>query len=171
MVFYAVFVLGTFAVTYFALNHPTTVKYHEGELIPVIKCIGITDARTLTIYRDGRTNTIHLIGVDLPSDATTRFGADVDIAREDEIALHALQAWIYKKRLQIFAADETQPPEDATEYKGYASLYGVDIGRKLIKEGQAFVRDVEHPRRADYETLEAAAREARKGIWRHEVSP
>ena len=57
-----------------------------------------------------------------------------------------------------------QPGDDAD--RGYVSVFGVDVGRKLLQGGQAMASREPHPRLEEYLACEAEAKAKARGIWR-----
>lgn len=90
---------------------------------------------------------------------------DDKLQHQGDMARNALSVWIYKRRLDVEWLPETPVAEpDATA--GYVSVFGVDVGRKMLRGGQAMALREGHARRDEYVKYEAEAREKGLGIWR-----
>jgi endonuclease YncB( thermonuclease family) len=88
-----------------------------------------------------------------------------DLLHQGEMARNALSVWIYKRRLDVEWLEDAREtgPDVAT---GYISVFGVDVGRKMLQGGQAMAVREDHPRREAYAGYEEEARARERGIWR-----
>lgn len=164
--FYLVVALATWVVTWTAVRHPRTRDYERGAWLQRIHCTEILDGRTLRIRWNDRDHTLRLLGVQLPAAAADRLPRQLDVERADRTATRVLIPWLFRKPLQVDLPDGSrEQPADET-LSAYASLFGIDIGLKLIREGQALADPGEHPRGEVYRRAEAQARGAGMGLWR-----
>ena len=166
-VFLAGTAMASYATLWLSVHNPTMDRLRRGEIIPLMTCLDVIDGRTLLVEYKGATNTVHLGGVRLPSACRDILTPDVDFEKEDDIARKVLLVWVFKKMVDV-TPDSGVPMRGAPpEFEAQVKIFGVDIGRKLIAEGQAAVAEDANPRRAFYESFEAPARHARKGMWRN----
>jgi endonuclease YncB( thermonuclease family) len=170
IVFLAGVAIATYAILWLSMHNPTMARLRRGDIIPLMTCLDIVDGRTLLVECKGATNTVHLGGVRLPSACRDILPPGVDFEKEDEIARKVLLVWVFKKFVNVTPDSGLPMLGGPREFEGQVTIFGVDIARKLIAEGQAAVAEDANPRRESYKSFETVARDARKGMWRH-LSP
>lgn len=150
------------------------VQQDASSKIPHWSCVGIPAGDMLEIESLTTTRVVRLHGIVCPPrEEGAALSAMVDVLNfpEDELmhqgemARNTVAAWIYKRRLDVEWLPEFDTPDDG-ESRGYVSVFGVDVGRKMLQGGQAMALREEHPRGDAYLTYEAEAREKGRGIWR-----
>lgn len=167
ILFYVVFIAGTGLVTYVAVQANRSKTDVGTKFFPHLVCVGIEDPSTLLAEQDGEPVMLRLAGVATPSEAldATR---SLDPAVEDDIARKTLLAYLYKRRIRFHPADGVPVNVQEGLKQGYVELYGVDVGKQLIENGQAAVSGQEHPRREIYLASQEEAKSKKAGIWRSE---
>jgi len=166
ILFYSVIFGGTAWVTAYSVQSSYHKRHIQGEFFPHLVCKGILDPITLKTEKYEEASSVQFVGVLRPSDRKDLLNG-LDPRAEDRIARHTLQAYTYKRRIRFHPAEEGPAHSSDGAQLGYVELYGVDVGKKLIENGQAFAdRNLDHPRRALYVEMERQARDGRKGVWR-----
>lgn len=169
-VFYISLIAGTGLITYVSVQRGQA-KRDDGEFFPYLSCLGISSPEILDAEERGEKIQLRMVGVDAPSRQPELLNG-LDPAQEDAISVKTLLAYIYKRRLRFHSAGDL--PENPAEglRQGYVEVYGIDVGRKLIENGQAFAADIEHPRKELYLQMQAKAKAAKLGVWRrHPAGP
>lgn len=167
ILFYSILFGGTAWVTAYSVQSSYHKRHIQGEFFPHLRCIGIIDPVTLETEKHDRTGSVQFLGVLRPSQRTELLNG-LDPHREDQIARHTLQAYLFKRRVRFHPVEDTAEPAPGSLRVGYVELYGIDVGKKLIENGQAFAAEIDHPRKDLYLRMEAKARKARKGVWRNQ---
>jgi endonuclease YncB( thermonuclease family) len=170
-VFLVVVAVTTYATLWFSIHNPRMDRLRRGEIIPLMTCLDVIDGRTLLVEYKGSTNIVHLGGVRLPSACREILPADVDFEKEDDVARKVLLVWVFKKLVDVVPDGGVPMLGGPGEFEGQVKIFGVDVGRKLIAEGQAATADDGNPRHDFYKGFETIARDARKGMWRHQPAP
>ena len=150
------------------------VQRDASSKIPHWTCVGVSAGDLLDIESLTTTRVVRLHGITCPPQeegpALTAMAQELgfpedELRHQGEMARNTVAAWIYKRRLDVEWAPETEG--DAPEIaEGYVSVFGVDVGRKMLQGGQAMASRDDHPRREAYIAYEAEAREKGRGIWR-----
>ena len=166
IIFYSVIFGGTALVTAYSVQSSYHKRHIQGEFFPHLVCTGIIDPVTLEAEKHDVVTPVHFYGVDRPSDHLDLLNG-LDAEKEDRISIHTLQAYTFKRRIRFHSIDGLPALDAQGRQQGYVELYGVDVGKKLIENGQAFAGSEEHPRKDLYLRMEAKARDARKGVWRN----
>jgi endonuclease YncB( thermonuclease family) len=134
-------------------------------------CLEISAADRIWIETPGGVQEVRLAGIESPALAE---GPELErqvrirganprrILADGRVALHTLTAWISHRPVGLVFLD----PDAKGIRRAYAELYGVDIARNLLRGGQVWSSDEEHPRRADYRRCESEARRKKIGVWR-----
>jgi len=153
-----------------------TSDWHAG-----YHCIDVIRGDLIRVTADGMTNLVQILGMACPSTSRDRQASVMAAERhmpEDRVVEHGitaqktLKAWINKRRVNLVSPDgsEAAPSKDGVFY-AYASVFGVDIGRKMIQGGQAFATSEEHPRLDEYLGYEEEARRDGLGLWHATMPP
>ena len=167
ILFYSILFGGTAWVTSYSVQSSYHKRHVQGEFFPHLRCTGIIDPITLETEKHGQTGSVQFLGVLRPSQRRELLNG-LDPYREDQIARHTLQAYLYKRRVRFHPVDNPGENSPGTLQVGYVELYGIDVGKKLIENGQAFAAEIDHPRKELYLRMEEKARKARKGVWRNQ---
>ena len=148
------------------------LRVDAGDTIPRWKIVGVPAGDRLALELEGQTNIFQLAGVQCPApDADSRqptVARHLDLSDEETVARgvvarKTMMAWLYRRNARLERFDDSTSPPLAFIHVG-----GIDVGRKMIQNGQAFTTELEHPYREAYLRLEARAKEDRIGIWREE---
>jgi len=156
----------TLLISWAAVRHPTTAAFHQGDYFPMARCLEIRSADSFRVEYKNQEVTVRLIGVDAPAAVPDRLPGARKAAREEDIARQVLQGWVYRKQMVLKFPDDQAGFESDGRLPAYAELYGIDVGGKLIREGQARASTEEHPRAAQYRAYEEEAQAAQHGLWR-----
>jgi endonuclease YncB( thermonuclease family) len=150
------------------------VQQDASSKIPHWSCVGIPAGDVLEIESLTTTRVVRLHGIVCPpreeGPALSAMAEELGFQEEalmhqGDMARNTVAAWIYKRRLDV----EWLPEFDEAgtdESRGYVSVFGVDVGRKMLQGGQAMALREDHPRRDAYLAYEEEAREKGRGIWR-----
>lgn len=166
IIFYMVFIGGTGLVTYVAVEWSRDKTSIGSKFFPHLQCVGIDENPVILLAQErGAPINIRLAGVWAPSESQSQLNG-LNPANEDRISRKTLLAYIYKRRIRFHAIEGV--PEYLSEglKQGYVELYGVDVGKQLLQNGQGFANDQDHPRRDVYLAAEEEARSKRHGVWR-----
>jgi hypothetical protein len=167
IIFYSILFGGTAWVTAYSVQSSYHKRHIQGEFFPHLVCTGILDPVTLKTEKLEKAGSVQFLGVLRPSDRRDLLNG-LDPQKEDRIARHTLQAYTFKRRIRFHPAEEGTEPKPGGPQVGYVELYGVDVGKKLIENGQAFAADIDHPRKALYLRMQEKARTAHHGVWRNQ---
>ncbi len=123
----------------------------------------VIDGDTIDVFTEGdATERIRFIGIDTPETVDDR----------KKVQCYGPEASAKMKELLTGKSVllETKPDEDRDDYGRflrYVILDGKDIGAKMLEEGYArsLCAAFPHPRCAEYDVLEKAARSERRGRW------
>lgn len=114
--------------------------------------VGVLEGSTIEVVRLGKTERIHLHGLDCPEKGQP-YGDDV------KPALSAL----------VFAMEVTVEPHGKDKYGRIMAdvllADGTNVNHVLVKEGRCWWSRKSAPDNAELERLELEAREAKKGLW------
>ena len=163
---YAGLILLTLITVQISVKHPKTKAFRQGDLMPLAKCTGFLAGNRLEVIFRGEEEILELLGVVSPADPGAPLAASRDPQHEERVAIGVLQGWIYKKQLVLSFPDEEPPRNEKGHLVSYAELYGVDVGKKLVEEGQAFAANTPHARSELYLEMQRQARERSVGVWR-----
>lgn len=139
------------------------------------KCMEVSSADVLLIRQNGEEHWVRLVGIEAPrmegdpllGEQAARLNVDaLWLMRQGRVSRNTLSAWILRRNLHITHPLGDDAQDDAGRRWVYADVAGVDIARKLLQGGQVYAADIDHPRRDQYLTLEADAREKQLGLWR-----
>ncbi len=161
-----VLVGGTFALTWFAVHHPKTRQFDHGEFYRFARVTEILGPATFRADLPQTSVTVRLLGIRSPLELRDQLSEALDPDQEARVAAGVLRTWIYKRPLKLVPEPEEAERDEQDRLLVYAELYGVDVGKKLVEEGQAGAVNSGHPRAALYRQARAEARAAGKGIWR-----
>lgn len=120
------------------------------------------DGDTLKVrLEDGSSKTVRILGIDTPE--------TVDPRKQVQCFGHEASDHMKSLATGKTVTLEAKPDEDTDKYGRllrYVRLDGQDIGAAMIQDGYAFsYRIFPHPRLAQYNALEAQARDAKRGLW------
>lgn len=123
----------------------------------------VIDGDTIDVFvSESQMERIRFIGIDTPETVDQR----------KSVQCYGPEASARMKELLIGKSVvlETKPDEDKDDYGRflrYVILDGEDIGAEMLEEGYAksFCRAFPHPKCAEYEALEKAAKSAGRGRW------
>lgn len=148
------------------ITNPTSVvSSPHGETMIVSKVI---DGDTIVINKDGREETVRLIGVDTPetvhpSKPVQCFGAE---------ASARTKSWLAGRSVTL----DTDPSQGERDKYGRLLAYvwredGLFVNQALISEGFAFEYTYNLPYRyqTEFQAAETLAREGKKGLWADEA--
>lgn len=129
----------------------------------------------LLVDEHGRTNRVQLLGIQSPpterGPALEQMARDLGMREEfvlqqGRVAQSALLIWVNQRHVQVSVPEAFRLPDPAELQLGYASRQGVDLGRKMLQQGQARALHLPHPRLDEYLAFEQEARAAKLGLWR-----
>lgn len=142
-------------------NPTSVVSSPRGEVVIVSKVI---DGDTIVINKDGREETVRMIGVDTPetvhpSKPVQCFGAE---------ASARTKSWLSGRSVTLV----TDPSQGERDKYGRLLAYvwredGLFVNQALISEGFAFEYTYNLPYRyqTEFQAAETSAREGKKGLW------
>jgi endonuclease YncB( thermonuclease family) len=114
--------------------------------------VGVLEGSTIEVVRLGKTQRIHLHGLDCPEKGQP-YGDDVKQAISD----------------LVFAMQVTVEPYGKDKYGRIMAdvllADGTNVSHALVKEGRCWWSRRSAPDNAELERLELEAREAKKGLW------
>ena len=117
------------------------------------------------------TNVVWVRGIDCPPTARgtaldqvmNQLGMrEEDLIRKGQLAQKTLTAWIFRRKARL---DHIEPMANG-EVTADVVVGGIDVARKMLQNGQAFVTDTPHDRLDEFRALEQEARTREIGIWR-----
>lgn len=169
------FFIGLFAVclggTRYLAPRLQRVQAENTEIMPVWKCLEVPAGNRITVSDGTVTNRVVVRGIACPP---TQRGAELDavgnqlgmreedLIRKGQLASNALRTWIYRRKARL----EDREVNDDGSWTAFVAVGGVDVGRKMLEHGQAFVVEKPHDRLESYRQLEEEARRQEIGIWR-----
>ena len=160
-----------FAGTRLLVPQLRTVRAESAHEMPVWKCIEIFAGNHLRATDDSVTNRIWVRGIDCPPTARgselDKVAASLgmreeDLIRKGQLAQKTLTAWIYRRRARL---DNIQTMDNG-DVTADVIVGGVDVARKMLQNGQAYVIDTPHERLEEMRAYEKEARNKEIGIWR-----
>jgi endonuclease YncB( thermonuclease family) len=166
IIIFAVFVIGTYAVTWVSVHHPKAKEYKAGKLIPIITCKQIIDSESILVNRQGTEVVVRFLGIDSPLSHTNKLKPGLAAAHEEVVACKVLQTWVFRRRIELQFPNDEEIYDKKGRLVAYVSIFGVDVSRKLLREGQMFLSETPHPRLEHYRDCEEEGRTKQKGIWR-----
>lgn len=117
----------------------------------------VVDGDTIRVMINGQSESVRIIGIDTPEPSKEQCYA--------QEASNRMKALIAGKDIAL----QRNPAEDRDTYNRllrYVHVNGADIGALMISEGYArSYRYFRHPRRAEYNRLEDAAKATGQGLW------
>jgi endonuclease YncB( thermonuclease family) len=170
-VFFLLLVLGSLAGTRYFAPRLQRVQSDHAVAMPVWKCLEVPTGDRITVSDGTVTNLVHVRGIASPP---TQRGRELDavcahlgmreedVIRKGQLAGKALRTWIYRRKALL--AERTENADGT--WTAYVAVGGVDVGRKMLQNGQAYALDEGHPRMEGYRADEAEARQREIGIWR-----
>ena len=123
--------------------------------------VRVIDGDTIVVKINNTEETVRIIGIDTPETVDPRkpvqcFGTEASAKLKNIIA---------GKKVTLIK----NPAEERDKYNRllrYVELTGLDIGAEMIEQGYAHsYRTYAHPRLQEYNNLETAARNAKRGLW------
>lgn len=170
-VFFLVLFAASLAGTRYLAPRLQRVQQDNAGVMPVWKCLEVPAGDHITVSDGTTTNRVYVRGIGTPP--TSRGEAldevcatlgmrEEDVIRKGQLSGKALRTWIYRRKARL---DDRVVNDDGT-WTAYVAVGGVDVGRKMLQNGQAYVLDVEHPRLEAYRAYEREAKSRETGIWR-----
>ncbi len=164
--FYTTLIFFTLGTTWIAIHHPKTQAYKQGNLVPLTLCTEVINGHSIKVQNQDKEEIVHFLGIESPGENPTKLSSQLDPNKEEQIARHALLAWIYHKRVRLTYPHGKPTHDERGRLLAYVDIYGIDVGKKMLQEGQAMVSDKQHPKFDLYKKFEAEAYDAHKGVWR-----
>lgn len=169
LLLYSSLTLLALLIAWFSIHHPKNQAFQEGTFLPLARCLEILGSDTIRVDYLQEEQVLRICGIDSPSARPDRLDPARNPEREENIARQILQGWIYRKQLKLTfpgADSETVVRDEEGRLLAYAELYGVDIGGKMIQEGQVLAAEIDHPRREDYLHRQQEAEASGQGLYR-----
>jgi endonuclease YncB( thermonuclease family) len=142
-----------------------------GDIIPRWRCIEVLAGDTIRVTDGQSTNLVYVAGIRSPppergkklDEAVDELKMrDLDLLKKGQVAQKSLYAWINRRRARLAVVEQLEPGV----MTAFVYVGGVDLGRKLLENGQAYVLLLDHPQLARYQDLEAEAQRKSIGLWR-----
>lgn len=169
-VFFVVLALLCFSGTYLLVPVIRATYDGGGDVIPRWRCVEVLAGDLIRVAEDDTTHLVRIAGIRCPPPERGPELAEVmaelnmreaDLLKKGQIAQKTLYAWINRRRARLDVVSEDGELLTAFVYVG-----GVDLGRKMLQNGQAYVTSLEHQRRDRYLELQQKAQDRSIGLWR-----
>lgn len=172
--FFVGLVATTAFLTYGLVPRVLSVKRQATDDIPRWKCLEVIAGDLIRVTSNGETNQVHIAGIVAPPSVRGRaleqlaleHGLPVDeLLDRAHISRKSLTTWIYRRTVRVIPVPEI-PASHPDTLEAYVEISGVDVGRKMLENGQAYLSGDDHDRAGIYESHAQSARAAAIGLWR-----
>ena len=82
-----------------------------------------------------------------------------------QISQKSLTTWIYRRTVRVMPAPDV-PSIHPDAMEAYVEISGVDVGKKMLLNGQAYLAEGVHARETEYRGYAEEAKTAAIGLWR-----
>jgi endonuclease YncB( thermonuclease family) len=169
--FFSGLILFTLALLAIIVPRVQHLRRTSGDDIPHWLVIEVVAGDLIRVESGGTNRLVHVYGIGCPPleanarfrEAQLRLGLpDHELLQRGLLARNTLSTWIYRRQAQVL----TQAAPKDHPYEAYVRVSGVDVGKKMVENGQAYALEIPHQHLEYYQSLEAAARKRAIGIWR-----
>lgn len=154
-----------------ATTSEETIEGFEGDPEPELYSVTkVVDGDTIAISKDGKTETVRLIGIDTPETVDTR----VEVQCFGKESSDKLKALLSGKKVRL-EMDEGEGARD--KYKRLLAYIfredGLFANKYMIEEGYAYeyTYDTAYKYQKEFKEAEESAKNGEKGLWKPNVCP